>query len=46
VADYLLARGETVFHIVGAGRIEPARLTAGAVVQPHGTILYSPETSH
>jgi uncharacterized protein (DUF488 family) len=46
VADYLLARGETVFHIVGAGRIEPARLTAGAVVQPDGTILYSPETSH
>jgi len=40
VADYLLARGQTVFHIMGAGRTEPARLTAGAVVQDDGRILY------
>jgi uncharacterized protein (DUF488 family) len=40
VADYLLARGETVFHIMGEGRLEPARLTPGAVPQPDGTLLY------
>lgn len=42
VADYLIARGETVFHIMGEGRLEPARLTPGAVVQLDGTILYPP----
>jgi uncharacterized protein (DUF488 family) len=40
VTDYLLARGEAVFHIMGEGRCEPARLTKGAVVQPDGTVLY------
>jgi uncharacterized protein (DUF488 family) len=40
VADNLIARGETVFHIMGEGRLEPARLTAGAVVQADGTVLY------
>jgi len=45
VADYLLARGETVFHIMGEGRMEPARLTPGAVVQLDGTLLY-PGTVH
>ena len=40
VADYLIADGQTVFHIMGRDRIEPARLTAGAVVQPDRTIRY------
>jgi uncharacterized protein (DUF488 family) len=40
VADHLIARGESVFHIMGKGRIEPARLTAGAVVQPNGEVVY------
>jgi uncharacterized protein (DUF488 family) len=40
VADYLLAGGETVIHIMGQGRLEPARLTAGARVQPDGTLAY------
>ncbi|WP_374534097.1 DUF488 family protein [Phenylobacterium sp.] len=40
VADYLIADGQTVFHIMGPDRIEPARLTAGAVVQPDRTIRY------
>lgn len=44
VADHLIARGETVFHIMGQGRLEPARLTSGAVVQPDETIVY-PETT-
>ncbi|MDN5841947.1 MAG: DUF488 domain-containing protein [Alcaligenaceae bacterium] len=40
VADYLLARGEAVFHIMGSGHIDPASLTAGAVVQPDGRVVY------
>ena len=40
VSDYLLAGGETVFHIMGQGRIEPARLTPGAVVQADQTVVY------
>ena len=40
VADYLIARGETVLHIMGEGRLEPASLTPAAVVQPDGTIRY------
>ncbi|MBS0301062.1 MAG: DUF488 domain-containing protein [Proteobacteria bacterium] len=42
VADHLLARGETVFHIMGRGRVEPARLTAGAVVGEGGAVSYPP----
>ena len=30
VADYLLAAGEEVLHILGRGKIEPARLTDAA----------------
>jgi len=40
VADYLLARGETVCHILAPGRIEPARITPDAVVQADGTLAY------
>lgn len=40
IADDLIARGESVFHIMGEGRLEPARLTPGAVVQRDGTVLY------
>jgi uncharacterized protein (DUF488 family) len=40
VADNLIARGESVFHIMGEGRLEPARLTPGAIVQPDGAVLY------
>jgi uncharacterized protein (DUF488 family) len=40
VADYLIASGEAVFHIMGPGRLEPARLTPGAVVQADGDITY------
>jgi hypothetical protein len=40
VTDYLIARGETVFHIMGSSRLEPARMTPGAVVQPDGTVAY------
>jgi uncharacterized protein (DUF488 family) len=40
VADYLIAGGETVFHIMGKGRLEPARLTPGAVIQADGAVVY------
>jgi uncharacterized protein (DUF488 family) len=40
IADRLLARGETVLHIMGPGKVEPARLTEGAVVQPDGGVTY------
>ena len=40
VADYLLARGVEVRHILGPGKIEPAQLTAGAVVQAEGRVSY------
>jgi uncharacterized protein (DUF488 family) len=40
VADYLIAGEEAVFHIMGHGRLEPARLTPGAVIRPDGTIVY------
>lgn len=40
VSDYLIARGETVLHITAPHRVEPAHLTAGAVIRPDGTIVY------
>ena len=40
VADYLLVGGETVLHIMGPGKTEPAGLTPGAEPQSDGTILY------
>ena len=43
VADHLIARGETVFHIMGERRLEPAHLTAGAVVQSGGEVVYPAE---
>jgi uncharacterized protein (DUF488 family) len=44
VADYLLARGETVFHLMGDDRIEEAHLTQGASVQSPHAVLYPAET--
>jgi uncharacterized protein (DUF488 family) len=40
VADYLVAGGVKVDHILGPGHIEPASLTPGALPQPDGAILY------
>jgi uncharacterized protein (DUF488 family) len=42
IADYLIYAGESVFHILGSGRIDQALLTPGAVAQPDGTIIYPP----
>jgi uncharacterized protein (DUF488 family) len=40
IADYLIAAGERVFHILGPNHIEPARMTAAAKVGPAGTLTY------
>ncbi|MGH7046533.1 MAG: DUF488 family protein [Stellaceae bacterium] len=40
IADYLLAAGIAVIHIIGPGKTEPARLTAGAHLLADGTVLY------
>jgi uncharacterized protein (DUF488 family) len=32
ITDYLLAAGEAVFHILGAGHVDPARMNEGAKV--------------
>lgn len=40
VADYLIARGETVFHLMGESRIEAAKLTEGAQVRDSGDVIY------
>jgi uncharacterized protein (DUF488 family) len=43
IADYLLARGVAVRHILGEGKNEPASLTPGGQPQRDGTILYPGE---
>jgi uncharacterized protein (DUF488 family) len=40
VADHLIARGETVFHLMGESRIEAAKLTEGAQVRDNGDVIY------
>ena len=40
IADYLIAAGEEVFHILGQGHLEQAHLTSAARVGPNGTLTY------
>jgi len=40
IADYLLAQGVPVLHIMGNGKVDPAKLTPGARVQTDGTLVY------
>ena len=40
VADYMLARGWTVIHLLAPGEQQAGTLTPGAVPQPDGTIRY------
>lgn len=40
IADHLLHEGEAVFHILGEGRLEPARMTEAARPGPNGTLVY------
>ena len=41
IADYLLASGVPVAHVMGHGKIVPAKLTPGVRSQPGGTLVYS-----
>jgi uncharacterized protein (DUF488 family) len=45
IADYLIAAGEAVFHIVGPGHIERAGQTRAARVGPHGSLVYPADPS-
>jgi uncharacterized protein (DUF488 family) len=40
IADYLIASGETVFHILGADHVEPARMTEAARRRGDGSLVY------
>jgi len=40
IADYLLAAGESVGHIMAPHTVEPARLTEGARRLPEGGVVY------
>jgi uncharacterized protein (DUF488 family) len=40
ITDYLLAAGESVFHILGAGHVDEAHMTAAARRQPDGRLFY------
>jgi uncharacterized protein (DUF488 family) len=44
VADYLLARGVAVEHIMAIGKVTAATLTPGAAVRPDQTIHYPGES--
>ena len=45
IADYLLAAGESVFHILGADRIEPARMSDAANAREDGSLVYGAQDS-
>ncbi|HKS62842.1 MAG TPA: DUF488 domain-containing protein [Xanthobacteraceae bacterium] len=45
IADYLIAAGETVFHILGANHVTSAHLTEGAMVNAGGTLSYPGHTA-
>ena len=40
IADYLLAQGVPVTHIMGSGKVDPANLTPGAHVLADGALVY------
>lgn len=40
IADYLVSRGESVMHILGPGRADPAKLSAAARPGPNGVLIY------
>jgi uncharacterized protein (DUF488 family) len=43
IADYLLARGLPVLHLMGGGRVEPASLTPGARERDGQLVYPAPE---
>ncbi|UVK49559.1 DUF488 domain-containing protein (plasmid) [Mesorhizobium sp. AR07] len=45
IADYLLAAGDRVVHILGPSHVDEAQLTPSAVVRDNGTVIYPAEDS-
>ena len=45
IADYLIAAGETVFHILSKDRVEPARMTEAALPGPDKSLTYPAATT-
>lgn len=45
VTDNLIARGESVFHLMGKDKVDPAKLTPGARIGKNGTVTYPGKTS-
>ena len=45
IADYLLAGGREVFHLMGNGRIEPASLTVGAEPRDGKLVYPAPDVA-
>jgi uncharacterized protein (DUF488 family) len=43
IADYLLAAGEAVFHVLGPGHVEAASMNEAARVQLSGSLFYPAE---
>jgi uncharacterized protein (DUF488 family) len=43
ITDYLLAAGETVFHILGPGKVDEARMTPAASPVPGRGLVYPSE---
>jgi uncharacterized protein (DUF488 family) len=41
IADYLVSAGETVLHILGPNKVEPAKLSAEARPQADGSLIYA-----
>ncbi|MGE5615698.1 MAG: DUF488 family protein [Bacillota bacterium] len=46
IADYLLAEGEDVFHIVSSDVPEPAKMTPSARPGPNGSLVYPVEAGN
>jgi uncharacterized protein (DUF488 family) len=44
IADYVIAAGLPVEHILAPGKIEPARLTPDGAIRPDGSVLYRAPT--
>lgn len=40
IADYLIAGGETVFHILGRGHVDQAEMTGAAKLKPPDALVY------
>jgi uncharacterized protein (DUF488 family) len=43
ITDYLIAAGDSVFHILGENHIEPAAMTHAAKRGQGGTLVYPAE---